>query len=308
MSNSQEAPTADSPVALTGLYTSRHLAEVLQVPVAWLRTWYERGWLIARCEVHRLAYFDFDEVAVARRLTELRKAGLQPKQIGKLLMEITNEWPNIERPLLTLPLVVEGKRLLVRRPDEQLMEPRGQLRIDFAALEPEDSDPLPATISLSKATVGDPEEESPAQLLQLADELADSGNLAQAIDMVRSALAADGPRPERCFQLAELLYRLGDLPAARERYFMAIELDPDFVEARANLGCLLAEMGERDLAVAAFEGALRFHPDYADVHYQLARTLDEVEQVTLARFHWQRFLELSPDSPWAEEATVRLQS
>jgi len=68
----------------------------------------------------------------------------------------------------------------------------------------------------------------------------------------------------------------------------------------------LAETGQRELAVAAFEGALRFHPDYADVHYHLARTLDEIGQSVRAVEHWERFLALAPDSPWADEATQRL--
>jgi tetratricopeptide (TPR) repeat protein len=83
-------------------------------------------------------------------------------------------------------------------------------------------------------------------------------------------------------------------------------LNEDYVEARANLGCVLAESGQRDLAVAAFEGALKYHPDYADVHYHLARTLEELQQDNLAAEHWRRFLELAPDSPWAEEAKQRV--
>ncbi len=309
MSNSQEALADNTPAELAGLYTSRHLGELLQIPIAWLRTWQDRGWLIPQQEIHRLAYFDFNEVTVARRLTELRRTGLVPRQIGKLLAELARQWPEVERPLLTLPLVVEGKRLLVRRADEQLMEPRGQLRIDFAAFEEEAADlASPPTISLRDSLVRHAEEETPASLLHHADELAEAGDLPAAIEMVRAALAAGGLRPEWCFQLAELLYRQGDLTAARERYFTAIELDEDFVEARANLGCLLAELGDKELAVAAFEGALAFHPNYADVHYQLARTLDELQQVTLAQHHWERFLALSPDSPWADEALARLQS
>ena len=134
----------------------------------------------------------------------------------------------------------------------------------------------------------------------------EEGQLAEAAEMYRAALAAGGPDPETCFQLAELLYRLGDLPAARERYYMAIELDEDYVEARANLGCVLAETGQRDLAVAAFEGALRYHGGYADVYYHLARTLDEMGRHEEAESHWRTFLAMAPDSPWADEARARL--
>jgi tetratricopeptide (TPR) repeat protein len=106
--------------------------------------------------------------------------------------------------------------------------------------------------------------------------------------------------------LAEVLYRSGDLAGARERYFCAIELDSELVEARANLGCVLAECGQHNLAIAAFQGALQQYPDYADVHFHLARVLDEVDRGNDARKHWQRFVELAPASPWADEAIDRL--
>jgi tetratricopeptide (TPR) repeat protein len=263
--------------------------------------------LISQCEVHRLSYFDFDEVSVARRLAELRQAGLSPQQVGRVLAQLQRDWPLCERPLLELPIVIEGRRLLVRRDDETLVEPRGQLRIDFAAL---DEDSAPATVSLVSFVATRPaapvNEATPEQLVQWAEELAESGDLKGAAEMFRAALAAGGPKPEWCFQLAELLYRLGETLAARERYYMAIELDDDFVEARANLGCLLAETGETELALAAFAGALRYHPDYADVHYSLARTLEDANRSDEAKPHWQRFLELSPDSPWAEEVAEKL--
>ena len=87
---------------------------------------------------------------------------------------------------------------------------------------------------------------------------------------------------------------------------MAIELDEDFVEARANLGCVLAETGELELAIAAFQGALVHHREYPDVHYHLARTLDQMHRAAEADVHWRTFLQLAPDSPWANEARLRL--
>nr|MCU0716572.1 O-linked GlcNAc transferase [Pirellula sp.] len=93
---------------------------------------------------------------------------------------------------------------------------------------------------------------------------------------------------------------------ARERYYNAIELDEDFLEARVNLGCVLAETGATTLAIAAFQGALVKDDRYPDVHYHLARCLDEEKQTELADRHWLRFLQLAPQSPWAEEAIERL--
>ena len=69
---------------------------------------------------------------------------------------------------------------------------------------------------------------------------------------------------------------------------------------------MLAENGELELAVAAFQGALIFHCDYADVHYHLASALDRLHRTAEAEMHWQTFLSLTPESPWAETAKTRL--
>jgi Tfp pilus assembly protein PilF len=60
------------------------------------------------------------------------------------------------------------------------------------------------------------------------------------------------------------------------------------------------------LAVAALEGALAYHAEYADAHYHLARTLDELDRTSVAEEHWRHFLQLAPESPWADEAHLRL--
>ena len=57
--------------------------------------------------------------------------------------------------------------------------------------------------------------------------------------------------------------------------------------------------------MAAFQGALAFHADYADVHYHLANALARLGDLAEAEAHWQTFLELAPESPWA--ALVRSQ-
>lgn len=289
------------------LYTLAMLAALLKLPVATLRRWQRRGLIRPVEEVHRLAYFDFREVATARRLAELAAAGISPQRIEKQLSALERLMPAVSRPLADLPVQVEGKSLLFRQGDG-LIEAGGQWRFDFETADESEGDALepvaavlemPAARShLSSAT--------DVQLLEWAAALEEAGELDSAIGMYRAALAAGGPRAETCFQLAEVLYRAGQLPAAAERYYMAIELDENFVEARANLGCLLAEMGQSELALAALEGAIAHHPDYADAHYHFARLLEEQGRREEAQFHWRKFSRLSPDSPWAEEAKCRL--
>jgi tetratricopeptide (TPR) repeat protein len=279
------------------------LAELVGVPISRIRSWQRRAWIVPVREMHRLAYFDFTELTVARQLAALERAGATLRLIARKLPEIQRQFPDVARPLAELTLVPDGRSLLVRRGGE-LMEPGGQLRIDFESLTADDHEQHPSTIPspaifFARGVTNAAEQAAPSQLAAWAAELDEGGDLSAAIEMYRAALSAGGPHPEICFQLAEALYRAGDLKAARERYFMALELDENYVEARANLGCVLLEQGEATLAVAAFEGALRSHEAYPDVHYHLARTLDELGRHEEAAPHWKRFCELAPDSPWA---------
>ncbi len=288
------------------LYTPAMLADLLNVSVSVVRRWHRRGLIVPVREVRRLPYFDFQEVATARHLGQLLAAGASPTAIEKKLEVLARLLPDVHRPLAQLSIIVEGQQILLRQ-GEGLVEPGGQLRIDFNALgesqPPESADSGELILSLDIRTT---ESASPEDLVEYAAELEDEGFLAAASETYRAALSAGGPSAGVCFQLAEVLYRLGDITAARERYYMAIELDEDYVEARANLGCVLAETGQLELAVAAFQGALEYHEDYLDAHYHLARAYDELESREEAERHWSIFLDLAPEGPWAEEARLRL--
>ena len=292
------------------LYTPAMLAELLKIPVAVIRRWHRRGLIVPVRQVRKLPYFDFREVATARRMAELLTAGVSPRTIEKKLAALARYLPSVERPLTQLSVIIEGKQILLRQGDG-LVEPGGQLHFDFGAFGEKETADEPASepsgdlrSDTSQGPVGLPA--SPQEMERMAAELEEAGQLEAAAEMYHAVMAAHGATPEACFQLGELLYRLGDLNGARERYYMAIELDEDFVEARANLGCVLAETGQADLAEAAFQGALAYHGDYADVHCHLARLLDESGRRQEAEKHWRTFLELAPDSPWAEQAHTRL--
>jgi tetratricopeptide (TPR) repeat protein len=309
-------------------HTPAMLAHLLDVSVHVIRRWHRRGLIKPVRTLHRLPYFDFQEVATARRLAHWVASGASPKAIEQRLVELVEVLPNIQRPLDQLSILVEGKQVLLRH-GEGLLEPSGQLRFDFDALETaemaesETESGLSATTGTRSSAVDSFPLESPEtvpfrvhsdsasdedELMSGVFAAEEAGDLQMAIDYCHAILARDGPRADIDFQLGEMLYRLGESVAARERYYAAIETDPDFVEARASLGCVLAETGQHELAEAAFRGALSLHEDYPDVHYSLARLLDNLDREIESRHHWKRFLELAPDSPWADEASERIEA
>ena len=60
------------------LYTAAMIAELAKVPVASVRAWQRRGWLVPSEVEHGLARFDFAQVTVARTLAGLIQAGVKP--------------------------------------------------------------------------------------------------------------------------------------------------------------------------------------------------------------------------------------
>lgn len=308
------------------LYTPAMVAGLVKTRVNAIRRWHRCGLLPSVKVTHKLPYFDFEQVQCAKQIAAWVSQGANVNELKKQLDGLGNRVAN--RSLLELDLRFDGRRILLR--DEGvLVGAHGQLFLDF------DSSAVGSVAERARESETDGGESSPAILtfeaaqgersgqkdnsqepmqgplsreamILAAEELEDRGQFDEAIEWYRVILAQFGQHPEIVFTLAELLLRVGEVQAARERYYNAIELDEDFVEARASLGCVLAETGQLDLAVAAFEGALLRDENYPDVHYHLASALDELNRSQEATKHWLRFLQLSPQSPWADEALERL--
>lgn len=181
------------------LYTPAMLADLLNVPVSIIRRWHRRGLIVPAREVKRLPYFDFQEVATARQLAQVLAEGVSPAALEKKLAELARFTPGAERPLAQLQVIVQGRELLLRR-GEGLIEPGGQLRFDFDNIEGQASSDRNAEASPGDevATGEQDEPATPEQLLDLAATLEDEGRLTEAVEMLRAALAAGGPRADIC--------------------------------------------------------------------------------------------------------------
>jgi tetratricopeptide (TPR) repeat protein len=281
------------------LYTVGLMAELLGVSRAIIRHWTRRGFLTPAKSSGAIDWYDYAMLVVARDLARLLQTGLSLRELDRKLRRFAGGDP---------------------RQDATLLAAGGQLQFGFycdditAATAQPAADAEPGIIALATAwscLENDSAHSSDvlsttAELLDLAAELEAAGKFLEASEALRAVLQADGPSAPVAFMLAETLYRAGDVAAARERYYAAVELDADHLEARTSLGCVLAEQGDFELAAAAFEGVLRQQPDYADAHWHMAGVLAELRQEPEARRHLISFLELAPESPWADVARERL--
>jgi tetratricopeptide (TPR) repeat protein len=304
---------SEQPEEIRRLHTPAMLSQILQVPVYIIRSWERAGLIRAVRRVHRLPYFDFQEVSSARRLSELLQAGVPRAEIERSLQALTGVIGRERRPLEQLDLLVRDHRLLFRDA-YGLRDPRGQRLLDWEGdteapdrRESGDADNHPVSISFLAARQQALEMERRDWFVEGCRH-ADEGDLLAAIEAFRLALMMEPLNPEVHFHLGDVLYRLGRAHAALERYFAAVELDHDYLEAWTQIGALQRELGDAEAALDAFRVALDIHENYADVRFQMAETLAELGRTEEAIPHWEAYLELEQRGPWAELARQRLWS
>jgi tetratricopeptide (TPR) repeat protein len=289
------------------LYTPAMLSQLLGLSVHEIRRWERRGLIRPVSRIHRLPYFDFQEVTGARRLAELLAAGVSVGEIQNSLAALRTVLGDVERPLAQLQILARDRHLVYRDAQGRLKTARGQRLFDFEG----PADEAPASGDGPTATLPLPTPDrsrwKAADWCDHGRELTDAGNLAAAVEAYRMSLIDEHDAPEVHFHLAESLYRLDNLQGALERYHVAVELDPQYVEAWTQLGCLHAQLGEPDAAVVALKIALDVHPNCPDAHLHLAETLHQLGKTADAIPHWRTYLKFDTRGPWAEAARRRLE-
>jgi tetratricopeptide (TPR) repeat protein len=264
---------AEQCTAVRGRHTLADVSRLLGVSAAQLRRWMRLG-LIAPVEtVHRLCYFDFHEVAAAKRLCELLRQGAALGGIRRGLEQIRQWLPAQDLPLAQLALLEQDGGLLARL-DGRLLEPSGQRRFDFdeSAGGDETADRRAVPLPLPPEDVD--------ELFDQALLLEDAGRFDEAAELYRRALRQEPRDAVLHFNLGNVLYSLSRPGEAAECFRRALKCDANYAEAWNNLGNALADDGRLSAAVDAFRQALRLVPRYDAARENLETTLAQVGQNT----------------------------
>src|SRR5207244_13082936 len=133
------------------------------------------------------------------------------------------------------------------------------------------------------------------ELLSLAVQQHQAGNLQQAEQLYRQILQMDPNQPDALHLFGLIAGQVGRNDLAVEYIGRALRLKPDYAEAHNNLGNALR--GQRRLAEAeaCFREAVRLRPDFGDAHHSLGAVLKEQGRLEEAEACLREALRLRPD-------------
>ena len=141
-----------------------------------------------------------------------------------------------------------------------------------------------------------------------ADQKVAAGELQQAVDLYREALAAAPKEASLAYKLAMALDKLGDTVNERLALEQTIQIDPNMAEGQNQLGYLALRAEETDSAEQHFRMAVHASPGFAKAWVNLAATLYLESKLPEAKEAVERALQAEPANPQAQKLKSVLDS
>jgi tetratricopeptide (TPR) repeat protein len=141
-----------------------------------------------------------------------------------------------------------------------------------------------------------------------AERLAESGNRAEAVALLRSMLAEERFDPAFFYNTGNALARMGESEAAVDAYRKAVaQRHGNYARAQHNLGVVLTRLGRWEEAEESLTAALKLESfTYAEASYSLGRLHALRGESGLAMAEWARTLRLKPEHTDAAVSLARL--
>jgi len=265
---------------ITSLHTIADLTRVLNVTAARIQNWMRLGLIEPVETIHRLAFFDFRQVANAKRLQELLQEGVSLTRIRQGLEQL-RDLLRLGSAFDQLSLLEHDGRLLYRLHGD-LIEPSGQRLLDFEGDEELQAEAIAFPGGAEHADA----------LFDQALALEDAGRLEEAAKTYRRAIVLEPVDAVLHFNLGNVLFALGRIDESIDAFRQAVVCDPQYAESWNNLGNAYAELEAWEQAADALNKAVTFVPGYADAHYNLSDVLKRLGRTAEAAQHWDKYQNL----------------
>ena len=137
---------------------------------------------------------------------------------------------------------------------------------------------------------------------QVQLDLNQSTEAIQAITRLESHLQHAPDDLSARIDLANALFDAERYSEAVPHYQMALETRPDNADIRTDLGICFRRSGDGNRAVAPFRRAIQDAPQHINAHFNLGVVLAyDLDDAAGAIAAWERFLELAPNAPNADQ-------
>ncbi|HWE87199.1 MAG TPA: tetratricopeptide repeat protein [Terracidiphilus sp.] len=271
-------------------YSRQDVLRILQISSRQLQGW-ERAGLILPQQT-----YTFQDLGQLRTLRSLREEDVPAASIRHSIVAM-RAVAGMANPLLEATLVRTGTRLAFRHHGSMVDPIRRQLLFDF---ERTGQKVAVAEASPSRRP-GEAQRRLQDQFLA-AVQAEEAGEKQRAIDLYREIVADDPTYAAAYINLGTIYFHLHQYDRAEELYRRAAEEDPSYVLAFFDLGNVLDELNRLEESIAAYRQAVTMAPGYADAHYNLALAFERKGELRHALHHWQVYVRLDRNGPWADHA------
>jgi tetratricopeptide (TPR) repeat protein len=248
--------------------------------------------------------FDFRDLVCVRAILALLDRGISVQRIRRAVSVLQENVPDLEDPLAALRLWSDGSERIVVEHEGVLIEPEGQMVLDFGEQREEAIEPSPIHAP------GEPANEIHDDVLGLFEQGcrldSDPATYEEARVLYERCVELDPNFADAHCNLGAVLYNAGSREPARRCFERCLELDDRHVEGHFNLANVLEEVGCDEMALSHYRAALRADPFYAELHVNMALLYERTSQGATALDHWRRYLQLDPTGAWSEVARQRM--
>lgn len=275
-------------------YSRQDVLRILQISSRQLQGW-ERAGLIPSQQT-----YSFQDLGQLRTLRSLREEDVSASSIRHSITAM-KAVAGMANPLLEATVVRAGARLVFRHHGAMVDPIRRQLLFDFerAGLKEALAEPAPMR------RPGEAQRQLQSRFLA-AVQAEEAGDKQRAIELYREIVSCDSSYAAAYINLGTIYFHLRQYGLAEELYRRATEEDPTYVLAFFDLGNVLDELERLEESIAAYRQAVTLAPGYADAHYNLALAFERKGELRQALRHWQAYIRLDRNGPWAEHARSQI--
>jgi tetratricopeptide (TPR) repeat protein len=231
--------------------------------------------------------YSFEDLVCFKTARELLQEGVSLKRVRSGLKGLERVLPAVRRPLACLRIRSDGKGGITARHQGLCFEPQGQMVLDFSLEDRKRAHQI-KSFPLSSDVYYWFERGCTLDSVPAALDL--------AIEAYRKALEIRPNFPDALTNLGNIYYHQGEFEKAKECYQKSILINPGHIAANFNMGNILEEEGHLLRAISYFSKVLSTDPLFAEAHFNLGFLYEKLQLKSRARPHWEKFIELRPNS------------